>query len=124
MGISVLTMLIQASTSNLWVFGVSRTIMYLAAGGTVSVIQKLLSAATPKRKRGKVFGFCTTANGVGIMLSTMAAGGVIYITGVRGVFYTAAFLLLLLIPCYLVVFRRIMRQRYFAAHYKAVMAKK
>ena len=124
MGISVLTMLIQASTSNLWGFGISRTLMYLAAGGTVSVIQKLLSAATPKRKRGKVFGFCTTANGVGIMLSTMAAGGVIYITGVRGVFYTAAFLLLLLIPCYLVVFRRIMRQRYFAAHYKAVMAQK
>ena len=124
MGISVLTMLIQASTTNLWVFGISRTLMYLAAGGTVSVIQKLLSAATPKRKRGKVFGFCTTANGVGIMLSTVAAGGVIYVTGVRGVFYTAAFLLLLLIPCYMAVFRRIMRQRYFAAHYKAVMAGK
>ena len=124
MGISVATMLIQAATSNLWVFGVSRTLMYLAAGGTVSVIQKLLSAATPKRKRGKVFGFCTTANGVGIMLSTVAAGGVIYVTGVRGVFYTAAFLLLLLIPCYMAVFRRIMRQRYFAAHYKAVMARK
>ena len=124
MGISVATMLIQAATTNLWVFGVSRTLMYLAAGGTVSVIQKLLSAATPKRKRGKVFGFCTTANGVGIMLSTVAAGGVIYVTGVRGVFYTAAFLLLLLIPCHIAVFRRIMRQRYFAAHYKAVMARR
>ena len=124
MGISVATMLIQAATTNLWVFGISRTLMYLAAGGTVSVIQKLLSAATPKRKRGKVFGFCTTANGVGIMLSTVAAGGVIYVTGVRGVFYTAAFLLLLLIPCHIAVFRRIMRQRYFAAHYKAVMSGK
>ena len=43
---------------------------------------------------------------------------------VRGVFYTAAFLLLLLIPCHIAVFRRIMRQRYFAAHYKAVMSGK
>ena len=33
-------------------------------------------------------------------------------------------LLLLLIPGCMGVFRRIMRQRYFAAHYKAVMARK
>ena len=47
--------------------------------------------------------------------------GVIGLPGVRcGTFL----LLLLLIPCYMAVFRRIMRQRYFAAHYKAVMARK
>ena len=41
-----------------------------------------------------------------------------------GVFCTADFLLFLPIPGYMVVIRRIMRQRYFAAHYKAVMAQK
>ena len=122
--ITVITMLLQSFTSNLWVFGVSRTLMYLAAGGAYSVLQKLLSAATPKRKRGKVFGFSTTANGIGIMLSTVFAGGVICISGVRGVFFAAAILSLLLIPCYIVVIGKIMRQPYFSAQYRKIMANK
>ena len=122
--ITVLTMFIQAFATNLWVFGISRTLMYLAAGGAYSVLQKLLSAATPKRKRGKVFGFATTANSSGIMLSTVFAGGVIWCTGVRGVFVASAILAALLIPCYMVVIGKVMRQPYFASQFKKIMENK
>ena len=122
--ITVVTMVIQAFATDLWVFGISRTLMYLAAGGAYSVLQKLLSAATPKRKRGKVFGFSTTANSAGIMLSTVFAGGVIWLSGVRGVFVAAAILAALLIPCYMFVISRVMRQPYFVAQYKKVMESK
>lgn len=119
--ITVITMFIQAFSTNLWVFGVSRTLMYLAAGGAYSVLQKLLSAATPKRKRGTVFGFSTTANSCGIMLSTVVAGGVIWCSGVRGVFVVAALLAALLIPCYMTVISRVMRQPYFSSQYQKIM---
>ena len=122
--ICVVTMFIQAYSANLVVFSVSRTLMYLAAGGAYSVLQKLLSAATPKRKRGTVFGFSTTANSAGIMLSTLVAGGVIYVSGVKGVFVAAALLALLMIPCYMVVIRKIMKQPYFSAQYKKIMESK
>ena len=122
--ICVVTMFIQAYSTNLAVFSVSRTLMYLAAGGTYSVLQKLLSAATPKRKRGMVFGFSTTANSAGIMLSTVVAGGVIYVSGVKGVFVAAALLALMMIPCYMIVIRKIMKQPYFSAQYKKIMESK
>jgi MFS family permease len=96
----------------------------MAAGGAYSVLQKLLSAATPKRKRGTVFGFSTTANSTGIMLSTVFAGGVIFLSGVKGVFIAAALLSLLLIPCYMYVIGKVMRQPYFAAQYKKIMSGK
>ena len=118
--ITVITMLFQTFTTSLWVFGISRTLMYLVAGGAYSVLQKLLSTATPKRKRGKVFGFAPSANGIGIMLSTVVAGGIICISGVRGVFFAAALFSLLLIPCYITVIGKVMRQPYF----KKIMEKK
>lgn len=122
--ITFITMALQAFATNLWVFGISRTLMYLAAGGAYSVLQKLLSAATPKRKRGKVFGFSTTANSGGIMLSSLVAGGVIYCGGVFSVFAGAALLTALLIPCYMLVITKVMRQPYFAAQYKKIMESK
>jgi MFS family permease len=122
--ITVITMVLQAFATNLWVFGISRTLMYLAAGGAYSVLQKLLSAATPKRKRGKVFGFATTANSGGIMLSSLVAGGVIYQGGVFSVFAAAAVLAALLIPCYMIVISKVMRQPYFASQYKKIMESK
>ena len=121
--ISAVTIFIQAFSNDLWVFCISRTLMYLAAGGAFSVLQKLLSAATPKRKRGKVFGFSTTASNTGVMLSTLVAGGVIYTSGVRGVFIAAGIMTLLLIPCYTTVISRIMRQKYFAHQYKKIMGR-
>lgn len=121
--ISVLTLLLQTYAENLVILGAARTIMYLAAGGTFSVLQKLLSAATPRRKRGKVFGFASTANSAGVMLSTIVAGGAMWVDGVRGVFLAAALLTLLLMPGYYLVLKIIMHQRYFASQYKKILGK-
>jgi MFS family permease len=86
-------------------------------------LQKLLSAATPRRKRGKVFGFASTANSAGVMLSTIVAGGAMWVDGVRGVFLAAALLTLLLMPGYYLVLKIIMHQRYFASQYKKILGK-
>ena len=121
--ISVITLLLHTYAENLYVLGISRTIMYLAAGGTLSVLQKLLSAATPCRKRGKVFGFSSTANSAGVMLSTIVAGGAMMIDGVRGIFLTAAILTLALMPGYWLVLKSLMHQKYFASQYKKILGK-
>ncbi|MBR2374162.1 MAG: MFS transporter, partial [Lentisphaeria bacterium] len=124
LSIVVITLLVQAFARDLWTFGISRTVMYLAGGGVFSVLQKLLSAATPKRKRGAVFGFSTTANSTGIMLSTVAAGAVICVGGVRGVFFTGAILTALLIPACVIVIGRLMQHPYFSFHYRKIMERK
>ena len=58
------------------------------------------------------------------MLSTVFAGGAIWLSGVRGVFVAAAILSALLIPCYMGVISKIMRQPYFSSQYKKIMASK
>ena len=44
------------------------------SGGISPLLQKVLSGATPRKKRGAVFGFSSTANGVGIMISSIVSG--------------------------------------------------
>ena len=90
--------------------------MYFAAGGLVPVFQKILSGATPKRKRGSVFGWASTAQNVGIMLSTVFAGWVIFAFGTRGVFYTTAILTLLFLPVAIWIVNRTMKQPFYIAH--------
>lgn len=114
--ISAVTLVLQACSHNLWVFGGSRTLMYFAAGGLIPVFQKILSGATPKRKRGAVFGWASTAQNVGIMLSTVFAGWVIFAFGTRGVFYTTAILTIVFLPVALWIVRRTMLQPFYVAH--------
>jgi MFS family permease len=73
-------------------------LLYLAAGGLPSVIQKMLSQITPQEKRGSAFGLSSTFNGVGIMLATCASSATIYVMGCDGVFYVAAALFLIAMP--------------------------
>lgn len=121
--ITVITLLIQAYSRDLFIFGFSRTLMYLAGGGVFSVLQKMLTAAAPKRKRGKVFGFSSTAHSGGVMLSTVAAGGVIYIFNVQAVFITAAVLTALMIPFFISGMHQLMRQKYFSTQFNRLFEK-
>lgn len=114
--ISVITLILQTYSSNLWVFGISRTVMYFAAGGLIPVFQKILSGLTPKRKRGAVFGWASTAQNVGIMLSTVFAGWTIYAFGTRGVFFTTAILTIVFMPVALWIVKRAMLQPFYIAH--------
>ncbi len=109
LAITSVTLLIQAHTDDLLTFGVARTAMFIFGGGLAPVYQKVLSNITPRRKRGQVFGWTSTFNGVGNMASTLVAGGILYITSTRGVFYTAAVLTLLLIPLLVVMLNRVMQ---------------
>ncbi len=57
---SVLLLIVQGATDNIYIFGTARALMYFFAGGLIPVSQKILSIATPLRKRGAVFGWSST----------------------------------------------------------------
>lgn len=96
--LSTIGLLMQGYAKGLWMFGIGRTLLYIAAGGLPSVIQKLLSMITPHRKRGSAFGLASTCNGIGIMLAAAISSITIVWTGCSGVFYTAAALFIVAMP--------------------------
>ena len=107
---------VNAVTDNLIMLAISRTLMFFFAGSLFPVLQKLLSAATPQRKRGKVFGWSTTFNNVGGMLATMFSGWVIFLFETRGVFWAAAVLTVILIPVTLKGIKTVTSQPFYIAH--------
>ena len=88
----------QASATTIASVIVARFVAYLAVGGIAPIFLTLITKITDKEKQGLVFGLNTTAENVGIMLSTLFSGGVIYYTGVQGVFQTTALLYFAFIP--------------------------
>ena len=107
---------INSVTNNLTVLAITRTLLFFCAGSLYPILQKLLSAATPQRKRGKVFGWSTTFNNVGGMLATMVSGWVIFVFETRGVFVAASLLTVLLIPITLKGIKIITSQPFYIAH--------
>ena len=102
---------------NLWVFGISRTVMFLILGGSSAIFMKLMSNTTPKRKRGAVFGYRSTAHNIGSMIASCVAGWVVYSCGnVRAAFYAAAVMILLLVPLTVWIVRKAMNQPFYIAH--------
>jgi len=65
---------LQGMTNSLWMYGAARTCAYFCAGALPTVLHKMLSMATPVRKRGMVFGWNSTAGNIGNMLSSVIAG--------------------------------------------------
>ena len=95
---SIIGLLMQGYARSLWMFGSGRVLLYIAAGGLPSVIQKMLSQITPQEKRGSAFGLSSTFNGVGILLATCVSSTTLVWVGCNGVFYTAAALFLIAMP--------------------------
>ena len=115
--VSCITLFLQASATNLWVFGISRTVMFFVLGGSSAVFMKLMSNTTPKRKRGAVFGYRSTAHNIGGIIASFIAGWVVFMCkDVRSAFYMAAVLILLLIPVTIWIVRRAMSQPFYIAH--------
>lgn len=106
-------LVVQARAEGLFTFGFARTMMFVTGGGLAPVYQKLLSNITPKRKRGKVFGWTSTFNGVGSMASSLVAGAIIGMIGTRGIFMTGAILTLLLIPIVMYMVKKIIDSPYY-----------
>lgn len=114
--LSAIGLFFQGIVNNLIGFTVARTVLYLAAGGISPLLQKVLSGATPRKKRGTVFGFSSTANGIGIMLSSIVSGWVFAYSSINSIFYIAAILILLMIPLTLAFFRIVRRDGYYRSH--------
>jgi DHA1 family multidrug resistance protein-like MFS transporter len=110
---SAIGLVMQGFSNDLWTFGIGRTLLYLAAGGLPSVIQKILSSVTPTRKRGVAFGLASTANGVGIMLSACLSSISIVYIGCSGVFYVTAFFFLLAMPVVMICVEKALQRPVF-----------
>lgn len=89
---------LQAAAMGVIPFAVARFVTYTAAGGLEPVFQTMLSKAAPPEKRGTLFGIVSSLRATGILLSALCAGGVIWLGGVRAVYYVTASLFLLLLP--------------------------
>ena len=124
LSLATICLVIMSITENLVVLGVVRTLMFFFAGSLYPILQKLLSAATPQRKRGKVFGWSTTFGNAGAMLATVFSGYTIFLFGTRGVFWASAVLTALLIPVSLWAMRKAMNQPYYIAHAEKPWEKK
>lgn len=118
LGISVVLLILQAVSTNLWVFGISRTLMYVLLGGVAPVFQKILSSVTPKQKRGKVFGWCTTFNGLGLIAANGVGGLVVYLLGTRATFWIAAIAVAIFIPLSIKLTNRVMAVPLYLANSK------
>lgn len=92
------TLLIQGGSKSIGVLITARFFSYMAIGGVEPVLQTLLSKITPENKRAAAFGFMSTARNSGLIISSLVAGGLIWVTGVRGVFYISALAFWVLIP--------------------------
>lgn len=96
--IFAVTLIMQGAANSIIVLIIARFFAYMAIGGVEPVLQTLLSAITPEKQRATVFGYMTSARNTGIIFSSLAAGGLIYFSGVRGVFYISAAAFMLLVP--------------------------
>ena len=92
------TLLVQGAAHSVTVLIIARFFSYMAIGGVEPVLQTMLSKITPENKRASVFGYMTSARNTGLILSSLFAGGIIYFTSVRGVFYVSAISFWLLLP--------------------------
>ncbi|MBQ9771308.1 MAG: MFS transporter [Lentisphaeria bacterium] len=96
--LSAVGLVMQGGAHGLWTFGIGRVLLYIAAGGLPSVIQKILATITPQEKRGSAFGLASTFNGIGILLATCASSTTLILIGCDGVFYVTAALFLIAMP--------------------------
>jgi MFS family permease len=96
--ISSASLLVQGFANDLWVFIISRSVLYTAAGGLQPVLQKVLTTITPQRKRGTVFGFASAGSSIGNMLSAVLGGAAYSLTSASGVFIITGVLYFLSMP--------------------------
>ncbi len=108
--VSALALILQGLSSSLVAFAVSRSLLYIAAGGFHPVLQKALSQITPKRKRGAVFGFSTCMGSSGVMLAALLGGYVYMCTTLNGIFYITAAAQLISLPILIVFINIAMRK--------------
>ncbi|MDD3154760.1 MAG: MFS transporter [Victivallaceae bacterium] len=101
--LGAVTMVVQAFAEQLWLLAVARFITFFCAGGLEPAFQTMLARNAAKEEQGALFGWSSSARMTGIIIAAAIGGVMIYYTGIRGVFVTAAVLMLLLLPLLLVL---------------------
>ena len=124
LSIAGILLILQGFSPNLWVYGITRTLMTVFTGGLSPILFKILSGATPMRKRGAVFGWSSTFSNGGVMLSTVFAGWIIFVWNTRGIHIVSGAAMILMIPVVLWILHRIMNQPFFLAHSADLFKKK
>ncbi len=104
--VSILAHIIQGAAENLVLFTIGRSMLYAASGGLHPILQRTLSAITPKRKRGSIFGWSTCLNCSGIMLASLLGGWIYAETTIDATFYFTALAYLLSLPFLILGIRR------------------
>ena len=84
------------------VFTIARTVLFLMAGGIQPILQKVLSAVTPKENRGSAFGLSSLAQNSGNMIAAVIGGYCFTYLHTNGVFFTASIFFLLALPLFLI----------------------
>ena len=93
--LSGVCLVFQCFSTHVIVLIIFRFLAFMAAGGIDPVIQRLISAAASREKRGEVFGVMQGFSISGTMFSALVSGAVVYLAGTRGVFLTSAILFVL-----------------------------
>ncbi len=110
--LSGIALILQGVATSLWLFTFSRTLLYIAAGAIQPILQKVLTAVTPRRKRGAVFGFSSTAMNGGVMLANVFSGWTVFAFGLNSTFYIAGLLFVVTIPIFMNFLAVAMSQKY------------
>ena len=96
---------LQAYSGNILCLMAARFLAYFAGGGMQPLLIMWLGKVTDPTKKGTFFGWSTSANIFGGILSTLISGTVILSCGVRGVFAAGGILTLLMLPLILMGIR-------------------
>ena len=110
--LSGIALILQGVATSLWLFTFSRTLLYIAAGAIQPILQKVLTAVTPRRKRGAVFGFSSTAMNGGVMLANVFSGWTVFAFGLNSTFYITGLLFIVTIPIFMNFLAVAMSQKY------------
>ncbi|MBE6366345.1 MAG: multidrug efflux MFS transporter [Lentisphaerae bacterium] len=104
-------MIIQSTAQSLLVLGMTRFLVFFAAGGLEPIFLAMLSQTVDPAKRGSAFGWTASSRVFGGMFGALIGGAVIAWLGTRGVFAFGGILMLLLIPILIGAFKLIKRSK-------------
>ena len=99
-----------ALSHNVEMLILTRFLAAFAVSGIQPVLQLMLTKITRKELRGTYFGWSASVNTAGGIICSFLGGSVVWLTGVRGIYMTAAIILALMIPLMLPAVRAMKKE--------------
>ena len=95
---SAIFTMVQALAINVPMLIAGRFLTYLTAGAMQPVLQLMLTKITRPELRGTYFGWSGSINTAGGIICSFISAGIVYFSGVRGIFMAAALIMAVMIP--------------------------